>query len=164
MTTNTEALNICLARRLAIADKRPLQAAIVQTAARMMTQTQDQQTKLACLDLIAATPAERQRIVELEQKNDELLEQVEQLRAAAEQLLNADDGEDRAAIHDKLNELILKTPEQCLAERDADAMEAAGKYLLSLITAPPGLLFTSADALYKRANKLRQAAKKGSDV
>jgi hypothetical protein len=68
MTTNTEALNICLARRLAIADKRPQQAAIVQTAARMMTQTQDQQTKLACLDLIAATPAERQRIVEFVEK------------------------------------------------------------------------------------------------
>jgi hypothetical protein len=68
MTTNTEALNIALARRLAIAEKRPQQAAIIQTAARMMTQTQDPQTKLACLDLIAATPADRQRIVEFVEK------------------------------------------------------------------------------------------------
>ncbi len=65
---NQEALTICLARRLAIADKRPQQAAIIQTAARMMTQTQDAQTKRACLDLIAASPAERQRIISLTEK------------------------------------------------------------------------------------------------
>jgi hypothetical protein len=68
MTTNTEALTIALARRLAIAEKRPQQAAIIQTAARMMTQTQDPQTKRACLDLIAASPAERQRIIALTEK------------------------------------------------------------------------------------------------
>jgi hypothetical protein len=68
MTTNTEALNIALARRLAIADQRPQQAAIIQTAARMMTQTKDPQTKRACLDLIAASPSERQRIVALTEK------------------------------------------------------------------------------------------------
>ena len=68
MTTNTEALTIALARRLAIADQRPQQAAIIQTAARMMTQTQDAQTKRACLDLIAASPAERQKIVGLTEK------------------------------------------------------------------------------------------------
>lgn len=65
---NSEALTICLARRLAIADKRQQQAAIVQTAASMMQQTQDEQTKKACLDLIAASPAERQRIVALTEK------------------------------------------------------------------------------------------------
>jgi len=63
MTTNTEALTICLARRLAIQHKEPQQAAIVQTAARMLEQSTDEQTRSACLDLIAATPAERQRIV-----------------------------------------------------------------------------------------------------
>ena len=68
MTTNTEALNIALARRLAIADQRPQQAVIIQTAARMMTQAQDEQTKQACLDLIAASPSERQRIVALTEK------------------------------------------------------------------------------------------------
>ena len=68
MTTNTEALTIALARRLAIADQRPQQAAIIQTAARVMTQTQDPQTKRACLDLIAASPAERQKIVALTEK------------------------------------------------------------------------------------------------
>ena len=68
MTTNTEALTIALARRLAIADKRPQQAAIIQTAARMMTQTKDSQTKRACLDLIAATPQDRQMAVALTEK------------------------------------------------------------------------------------------------
>jgi hypothetical protein len=68
MTTNTEALNIALARRLAIADKRPQQAAVIQTAASMMAQTQDPQTKRACLDLIAASPSEHQRIVSLTEK------------------------------------------------------------------------------------------------
>jgi len=68
MTTNTEALTIALARRLAIAEKRPQQAAIIQTAARMMTQTKDEQTKRACLDLIAASPAERQKIIALTEK------------------------------------------------------------------------------------------------
>lgn len=53
------------------------------------------------------------------------------------------------------------TPAQCLAERDADAMVSAGKYLLGLVTAPPSLHFASADALYKRANQLRQKAKRG---
>lgn len=62
MTTNTEALTITLARQLAMAEKRPQQAAIIQTAARMMKQTQDSQTKLACLDLIAASPSERQQL------------------------------------------------------------------------------------------------------
>ena len=68
MTTNTEALNIALARRLAIADKRPQQAAIIQTAARMMVQTQDARTKVRCMELIAATPQERQRAVALTEK------------------------------------------------------------------------------------------------
>jgi len=68
MTTNTEALTIALARRLAIADKRPQQAAIIQTAARMMTQTQDARTKARCMELISATPQERQRAVALTEK------------------------------------------------------------------------------------------------
>ena len=65
---NTEALTIALARRLAIADQRPQQAAIIQTAARMMVQTQDARTKARCLELIAATPQERQRVVALTEK------------------------------------------------------------------------------------------------
>jgi hypothetical protein len=64
------------------------------------------------------------RIAELEQENAGLLAQAEQLRSAAEQLLNADDAGDRAAIHDKLNELILKTPAQCLAQVKAGALLA----------------------------------------
>ena len=62
-TINSESLTICLARRLAIQYKEPQQAAIVQTAARMLTQSNDEQTKKTCLDLIAASPAERQRVV-----------------------------------------------------------------------------------------------------
>lgn len=65
---NSEALTICLARRLAISEKRPQQAAIIQTAAMMLTQTQDERTKRACLDLIAASPGERQKIVALTEK------------------------------------------------------------------------------------------------
>ena len=64
------------------------------------------------------------RIAELEQENAGLLAQAEQLRSAAEQLLNADDAGDRAAIHDKLNELIRKTPAQCLAQVKAGALLA----------------------------------------
>ena len=68
MTTNAEALTIALARRLAIVDQRPQQAAIIQTAARMMTQTQDVRTKARCIELIAATPQERQMAVALTEK------------------------------------------------------------------------------------------------
>jgi len=60
---------------------------------------------------------------------------------------------------DQANALLEQTPAQCLAERDADAMVSAGKYLLGLVTAPPSLHFASADALYKRANQLRQQVK-----
>lgn len=68
MSINSEALTIALARLLAISDKRPQQAAIIQTAARMLKQAKDEQTKKACLDLIAASPAERQKIVSLDEK------------------------------------------------------------------------------------------------
>ena len=89
-------------------------------------------------------------------ERDALVVQVDQLRTEWEKK----DGSD-ITESDKLELLvaiIYKTPAQCLTERDADAMEAAGKYLLSLITAPPSLHFTSADALHKRANQLRQQA------
>lgn len=59
MTINSQALTISLARQLAIADKRPQQAAIVQTAARLLPDA-DSETKEALLRLIAASPADRQ--------------------------------------------------------------------------------------------------------
>jgi hypothetical protein len=93
-------------------------------------------------------------------------ERIQALQAQLEQLREVTNYYQQGQVpsDEAINELIHRinlTPAQCLAERDADAMEAAGKYLLSLITAPPSLHFTSADALYKRANKLRQAAKGG---
>lgn len=68
MTTNSQALTIALARRLAIADKRQQQAAIVQTAARLLQQSDNELTKKACFDLIAASPSERQRIIGLTER------------------------------------------------------------------------------------------------
>lgn len=62
MTINSQALTISLSRQLAIADKRPQQSAIVQTAARLLPDA-DSETKDALLRLIAASPADRQQIV-----------------------------------------------------------------------------------------------------
>ena len=66
--SNTEALTICIARRLAMHYKENQQAAIVQTAARMQQQSDNELTKKACLDLIAASPSERQRIIGLAER------------------------------------------------------------------------------------------------
>lgn len=62
MTINSQALTIALARQLAIADKRPQQAAIVQTAARLLNESEGE-TKESLMLLIAASPADRQKIV-----------------------------------------------------------------------------------------------------
>lgn len=62
MTINRQALTIALDRQLAIADKRPQQAAIVQTAARLLSESEGE-TKESLMLLIAATPAQRQQIV-----------------------------------------------------------------------------------------------------
>lgn len=61
---NYSGLVICLARRLAQADKQPQQAAIIQTAARVLSGADDE-TKESLMRLIAATPSERQRIISL---------------------------------------------------------------------------------------------------
>ncbi|WP_396180205.1 hypothetical protein [Flavobacterium sp.] len=62
MTGAYESIAVCLARRIAMKYGENQQAAIIQTAARMLDDA-DETTKLALLDLIAATPSERQRIV-----------------------------------------------------------------------------------------------------
>lgn len=62
MTINIQALTISLARQLAIADKRPQQAAIVQTASRLLGESEGE-TKESLMLLIAATPTQRQKIV-----------------------------------------------------------------------------------------------------
>jgi hypothetical protein len=64
MNINSEALTLALSRRLAIADKRPQQATIIQTAARLLSGA-DAETKESLMRLIAATPSERQRILNL---------------------------------------------------------------------------------------------------
>lgn len=67
MTINSQSLTIALARQLAIADKRPQQAAIVQTAARLLSESEGE-TKESLMLLIAATPAQRQQIVSVMDK------------------------------------------------------------------------------------------------
>lgn len=67
MTINSQALTISPARQLAIADKRPQQAAIVQTAARLLSESEGE-TKENLMLLIAATPAQRQGIVGLTER------------------------------------------------------------------------------------------------
>ena len=64
MSINSEALTLALSRRLAQADKRPQQAVIIQTAARLLSGA-DAETKESLMRLIAATPSERQRILNL---------------------------------------------------------------------------------------------------
>jgi hypothetical protein len=64
MNINSEALTLALSRRLAIADKRNQQAVIIQTAARLLSGA-DAETKDSLMRLIAATPSERQRILNL---------------------------------------------------------------------------------------------------
>lgn len=68
MKALSETLTLCLARRIAQQDKQPQQAVIVQTAARLLQQTSDQLTKASLLDLIAASPSERQRILNVAEK------------------------------------------------------------------------------------------------
>lgn len=67
MNINSQALTIALASQLAIADKRPQQAAIVQTAARLLSESEGE-TKENLMLLIAATPAQRQEIVGLTER------------------------------------------------------------------------------------------------
>lgn len=64
MNTNYAGLTLCLARRLAIADKAPQQATIVQTAARLLSSA-DAETKDSLMRLISASPSERQRVLNL---------------------------------------------------------------------------------------------------
>ena len=67
MSINGQATTIALARRLAMADNRNQQAAIVQRAARML-EGADDETKDGLMRLIAATPAQRQEIVGLTER------------------------------------------------------------------------------------------------
>lgn len=59
---NQQASTLCIARRLAQCYKENQQAVIVQTAARLLPES-DAETKDALMQLIAASPAQRQEIV-----------------------------------------------------------------------------------------------------
>lgn len=61
---NYAGLVICLARRLAQSEKTNQQAAIIQTAARLLSGSDDE-TKESLMRLIAASPSERQRVLNL---------------------------------------------------------------------------------------------------
>ena len=61
---NYAGLAICLSRRLAQSDKTNQQAAIIQTAARLLSGADDE-TKESLMRLIGATPLERQRVLNL---------------------------------------------------------------------------------------------------
>ena len=64
---NSQALTIALSRRLAMSDKRNQQQAIIQTASRLMDGATGT-TNAALIDLISATPAEKQKIVDAVEK------------------------------------------------------------------------------------------------
>ena len=65
---NQQATTICIARRLAQHYKENQQAVIVQTAARLLPES-DAETKDALMQLIAASPARRQEIVSLAERD-----------------------------------------------------------------------------------------------
>ena len=64
---NSQALTIALSRRLAMSDKRNQQQAIIQTASRLMDGATET-AKAALIDLISATPAEKQKTVDTVEK------------------------------------------------------------------------------------------------
>ena len=64
---NYAGLVICISRRLAQSEKTNQQAAIIQTAARLLNGADDE-TKESLMRLIAATPSERQRVISLTER------------------------------------------------------------------------------------------------
>jgi hypothetical protein len=62
---STVLINLCLSRRIAMVYKENQQTAIIQTAVRMMQQTDCEITKDFCLNIIAMSPAEKQKILNL---------------------------------------------------------------------------------------------------
>ena len=68
MNTNSEALTLALSRRLAIADGRSQQQAMIHTARVLRAETKNNDTYQSLGVFLTATPAERQRVVELTEK------------------------------------------------------------------------------------------------
>ena len=65
MTTNSEALTLALSRRLAIADGRSQQQAMIHTARVLRAETKNADTYQSLGVFLTATPAERQKILEV---------------------------------------------------------------------------------------------------
>ena len=68
MSINSEALTLVLSRRLAIADGRNQQQAMIHTARQLRAETHSKDTYESLGIFLTATPAERQKIVELSER------------------------------------------------------------------------------------------------
>lgn len=60
---NTEAVTLCLSRRIAMKEGRNQQAAMIQTARKLRAQTKNSEAYSLLGEFITATPAERVAIV-----------------------------------------------------------------------------------------------------
>ncbi len=65
MSINSEALTLVLSRRLAIADGRNQQAAMIHTARVLRAETKNPDTYQSLGAFLTTTPAERQKILEV---------------------------------------------------------------------------------------------------
>lgn len=68
MSINSEALTLALSRRLAIADNRNQQQAMIQTARLIRAETKNRDTYESLGIFLTSTDAERQKIVSLTEK------------------------------------------------------------------------------------------------
>ena len=68
MSINSECLTLCLSRRLAMADGRNQQQAMIQTARIIRQETKRKDTYESLGVFLTATPAERQKIIELSER------------------------------------------------------------------------------------------------
>ena len=68
MSINSEALTLCLSRRLAMADDRNQQAAMIETARKIRCQTKSRDTYESLGLFLTATPQERQEVVALSER------------------------------------------------------------------------------------------------
>lgn len=68
MSINSEALTLVLSRRLAIADGRNQQQAIIHTARVIRNETRNRDTYESLGIFLTATPAERQKILDMSER------------------------------------------------------------------------------------------------
>ncbi len=68
MSINSEGLTLCLSRRLAIADGRNQQAAMIATARKIRCETRNRDTYESLGLFLTATPQEREKAVALTER------------------------------------------------------------------------------------------------